>query len=431
MVDFYPVLKRAISNLPDNSAQMRNAVYTRAREVMIGQLRNVDPPMSETDIARARLSLDETIDRLEREQLAHVAEVVPASATVTASRPTSAPETPHDLRKTDDPPVVDDPTPAALVPAALAPAALDSVVLEPVLHQPAQQQPATQEPAAPGRPRLQQRGKRPIDQAGRKRTFIVAGGVVAAVIAIASAGFYVNRGEPQVVPTRGLGQDPTVAVQPKPGDGKINERIGTEAAPNRPAGAIATAPQAGGTRPTIAVAQRAVLYIENTASAEQPIIGTGRVSWRLDTEVAGQGQPVETVVRADLDFPDQGLKLTFTVRRNLDPAFPASHIIGLRFARSSDDGNGAVKEAGVPQFKTEETERGAPLSAITSALGDNLFVAALSRVQVEQERNVELITKRNWIDVPVRFNSGKRGIIAFEKGFSGDQTLNDAFNRWR
>jgi hypothetical protein len=52
-------------------------------------------------------------------------------------------------------------------------------------------------------------------------------------------------------------------------------------------------------------------------------------------------------------------------------------------------------------------------------------------VPVEVERNVELMTRRTWIDIPVRFASGKRGIIAFEKGFSGDQTITDAFNRWR
>ena len=90
-----------------------------------------------------------------------------------------------------------------------------------------------------------------------------------------------------------------------------------------------------------------------------------------------------------------------------------------------------MREVGVPQFKIEEGERGAPLSAINSALGDNLFVAAMSNVPVEVERNLELILNRLWIDVPVRFASGRRGIITFEKGVSGSQTLADAFGRWR
>jgi hypothetical protein len=397
MIDFYPVLARAIANLPDNSVQMRGAIYARAREVMVAQLRGSATPMSETEIANARLSLDETIDRLEAEQLAALdLQEAASSPSVTAAVP----------------PVPDE------------------------REQPAPEQAvqAIAEPVVSSRPRLQTRIKRAGDSTGRKRAWIVGGGVAAAVAIVAAAGFYVNRGEPQPVRT-GIVEAPNPNAA---AGGKLGERIGTEAVPaQRAPGGASSGTQAAppvanpANRPALAVAQRAVLYIENADGSQQPVIGTGRVSWRLDTEVAGQGQQAETVVRADLEFADQGLRLTFTIRRNLDPAFPASHILGLRFARSSDDGNGAVKEAGVPQFKSDETERGAPLSAITSALGDNLFVAALSKVAVEQERNVELITKRNWIDVPVRFASGKRGIVAFEKGFSGDQTLNDAFNRWR
>ena len=85
----------------------------------------------------------------------------------------------------------------------------------------------------------------------------------------------------------------------------------------------------------------------------------------------------------------------------------------------------------MPQFKTDEAERGAPLSAIASALGDNLFVAALSNVQVESDRNLDLLQTRPWIDLPVRFASGRRGIITFEKGVSGNQTIADALARWR
>lgn len=187
-------------------------------------------------------------------------------------------------------------------------------------------------------------------------------------------------------------------------------------------------PQPGG---EVAVAQRAVLFVEVPETPQQPQTTSGRVFWRLDSESAGQGRPIETIVRATVEIPDVGLSLDFTIRRNTDSAFPASHIIGLRFTSTGDPATQTVKEVGVPQFKSEEGERGAPLSAINSALGDNLFVAALSNVPVEVERNTDLILSRSWIDVPVRFASGRRGIITFEKGVSGSQTLADAFGRWR
>jgi hypothetical protein len=52
-------------------------------------------------------------------------------------------------------------------------------------------------------------------------------------------------------------------------------------------------------------------------------------------------------------------------------------------------------------------------------------------VPVEVERNLELIRTRNWIDIPVRFASGRRGIIAFEKGPSGDLRIAEGFDSWR
>jgi uncharacterized protein (TIGR02217 family) len=57
-------------------------------------------------------------------------------------------------------------------------------------------------------------------------------------------------------------------------------------------------------------------------------------------------------------------------------------------------------------------------SAINSALGENLFVAALSNVPVEVTRNVDLILNRAWIDVPVRFDLDaiEIDLSAFEAG---------------
>ncbi|MGL4975538.1 MAG: histidine kinase, partial [Bosea sp. (in: a-proteobacteria)] len=269
----------------------------------------------------------------------------------------------------------------------------------------------------------------------RKRGFIVAGGVALGVAAIAGAAIYMNKIAPPEPVARNGTEIARPATPPVENGPKNSERVGSEgtttpAAPVTPRSTPSTNP-APAPRNEIAVAQRAVLYVEGADAASQPKAVNGRVFWRLDSEAAGVGRPVETIVRATVEVPDAGLTLDFTLRRNTDQAFPASHLIGLRFSRSGDDGNGAVKETGVPQFKNDENERGAPISAIASTLGDNLFVSALSGVPVEIERNLDLILRRNWVDVPVRFASGKRGILAFEKGLSGAQTLEDAVGRWR
>ncbi len=427
MADFYPVLSRAITGLQVQSPEARRAIYDRAKHVLVTQLRGMDPPVAEADITRQSLALDEVITRIERE---HAPTEAPTAASTYLPEPVTTP-----LIATPQAPLPARPTVAPLLPEPTTEPDLPEP--SPTLAKPRPLLPlngegASGEPqAAPDRPRME---ITPASTANPRawRTLIVGGGVALGIAAIAGVAYYVNR-DNRATPPIAPG---TSSATPAPSGGpKINERIGSEQA-QVPAPSQVPQPQqpgqppGSGQRADIAVAQRAVLYIEPADPAQPPRAIVGRVSWRVEAQNAGQGQPLETVIRADADISEAGLSLVFTIRRNTDTAFPASHIIGMLFKRSSDDGNGAVREAGVPQFKSEENERGAPLSAITNALGDNLFVSALSRVPVEVERNVDLIKTRNWVDIPVRFASGKRGIIAFEKGLSGDQRIAEGFRAW-
>ncbi len=399
MADFYPILARAVAGLTDPSPEARRAIYERARTALVAQLRSLDPPLGEAEIMRERLSLDEAMARIEAEH-----GDAPAPAQVAFP---DAPLPPV----ISEPPRPFEPGPAAPDPA---PVALDDI-------------PAEAPEPQPVRPRIAPPREKRV-AASHVRTIIVGGGVALAVAAIAGAAYYVNKVNPPDATTRPRAETPAQPGQPD-NAGKLGDRVGEAGNPNapRPGSGTPTQTQSG----EVAVAQRAILYTEDPANPQQPRAIQGRVFWRLDSESAGQGRPVETIVRATIEVAEAGLALDFTIRRNTDSAFPASHIIGLRFTPAGDPAQNAVREVGVPQFKIEEGERGAPLSAINSALGDNLFVAAMSNVPVEVERNLELILNRLWIDVPVRFASGRRGIITFEKGVSGSQTLADAFGRWR
>jgi hypothetical protein len=462
MADFYPVLSRAIAGLSDPSPEMRRAIYDRARNVLVAQLRGIDPPLSETEIARERLGLDETIARLEAELASRAAAPIEAAGhrdvtpvEVAGSRVAGPAETAGD-RAVTSAPAADKPTPSMpsaefKVPDARSGLPLkepDAVVpdAEKVAVKtadPASTQPSSSFPAHPlpvdllptdtqlgERPRI---GPAPAKERnpGRTRTLFVVAAVAAVVAGIAALAYRFNVIDAAPPAVRQPQETPAGPVAQGDNGPKINERIGADGTPAG-GGVGQSAPgTATGPRAEVGIAQRAVLYIETAENPQQPRTVQGRAVWRLDSENVGAGQPVETVVTAKIDIPDAGLALMFTIRRNKDAAFPASHIVGLRFTRSFDDGNGTVREAGVPQFKSDESERGAPLSAITSALGENLFVSALSNVPVEIERNLDVMTKRSWIDIPVRFASGRRGIVAFEKGLSGDQALAEAFNAWR
>lgn len=68
MADYYPLIARAIAGLdPAASGETRRALYERARTALIGQLRNVQPALSEAEITRERLALEDAVRRVEAE----------------------------------------------------------------------------------------------------------------------------------------------------------------------------------------------------------------------------------------------------------------------------------------------------------------------------------------------------------------------------
>ena len=68
MADYYPLIARAIAGLDPNApGESRRALYERARAALIAQLRSVQPALSESEITRERLSLEEAVRKVESE----------------------------------------------------------------------------------------------------------------------------------------------------------------------------------------------------------------------------------------------------------------------------------------------------------------------------------------------------------------------------
>src|SRR3954453_11473037 len=76
MADYYPLIARAIAGLdPGAPGEQRRALYERARAALIAQLRSVEPPLSESEITRERLSLEEAVRKVESEAAQRAREV--------------------------------------------------------------------------------------------------------------------------------------------------------------------------------------------------------------------------------------------------------------------------------------------------------------------------------------------------------------------
>jgi hypothetical protein len=94
MADYYPLIARAVAGLEKNTGDARRALYERARGALVAQLRSVNPPLSENDVTRERLALEESIRKVEAEA-ARKTWVDPASGPSASPTRIRAPEFPR------------------------------------------------------------------------------------------------------------------------------------------------------------------------------------------------------------------------------------------------------------------------------------------------------------------------------------------------
>ena len=164
MADYYPLIARAISGLdPSAPGESRRALYERARAALIAQLRSVQPPLSESEITRERLSLEEAVRKVESEAAQRARDATRPGGDATRSA--------DGTRAGGDRPRAGDsfranirPTPRPGEPPS-ASSLLQNSLSQPSASQPSTSPPSTSLPSPPPRPRppstLQPRNERP------------------------------------------------------------------------------------------------------------------------------------------------------------------------------------------------------------------------------------------------------------------------------
>src|SRR5581483_9752554 len=106
MADYHPLIARAVEGLGTSTGEARRGLYERARAALVSQLRGIDPPLSEADITRERLALEDAIRKVEAES------VRKARQTATPLRPPIPPRPAAPAaRPAPQPPVATSPRP--------------------------------------------------------------------------------------------------------------------------------------------------------------------------------------------------------------------------------------------------------------------------------------------------------------------------------
>jgi hypothetical protein len=181
--------------------------------------------------------------------------------------------------------------------------------------------------------------------------------------------------------------------------------------------------------PAAAVAQKVVLYDEDPNDPQGKRY-VGSALWRTETVSPGPGLAPELAVRADIEIPERKLRMTWSLRRNTDKALPASHTIEIMFTLPADFPEGGIGNVPGVLMKQDEQARGVPLAGLAVKVTNGYFLIGLSAVDVDQQRNIQLLKERDWFDIPVVYTSGKRAILAMEKGTPGARAFEEAFRAW-
>jgi hypothetical protein len=465
MADYYPLIARAVAGLDKNTGENRRALYERARTALVNQLRGAEPALEESDITRERLALEEAIRRLESEAAKRanapdaddqrhslrdqglrdfrdtVAEAeVLGDAAAEASRSARAT---YDESHGEHPPphgIAEGGGDSATGEHYFEPPAAEQFEPEPQSELPPMQEvrpadehehsfePPASEWSAPPPAALHEHEDDIYTRPARSYGRIVKVVLLLLVIGgIAGAGYWQrNTIMSTITTTIASLRAPPPAPAPKPKEAtepasrpKIADRIG---APNNSSEKPATAP-AG------AVAQKVVLYDEDPSDPKGKRY-VGSAIWRTETVSPGPGLAPELAIRADVEIPERRMRMTWSLRRNTDKALPASHTIEIMFTLPADFTEGGIGNVPGVLMKQNEGARGVPLAGLAVKVTNGYFLIGLSAVGIDMQRNIQLLKERDWFDIPVVYTSGKRAILAIEKGTPGVRAFEEAFRAW-
>lgn len=134
-------------------------------------------------------------------------------------------------------------------------------------------------------------------------------------------------------------------------------------------------------------------------------------------------------LRADLEVPDRGLKIQFSIRKNTEAGFPASHIIAVNTDRSGDLRATIASVPGII-LKATEDAAGERLIGASTKVAPGYFWIALSGNDSDLTANMELLRAGKWIDLPLVARNGRRALLTFPKGPAGEEAMAQAFAAW-
>jgi len=176
--------------------------------------------------------------------------------------------------------------------------------------------------------------------------------------------------------------------------------------------------------------QRSILYEEGEESGGAGTAAQGAVVWSIEEETNLEGQS-QSVLSAAIEIPERDVKVDIRIKPNDDTSLPASHLVEIKYEFPESFAAGDVVNVPGLVMKPTEEARGDALIGASVKVSPGFFWIALSSLPNEQQRNLALLRERGWIDIPMLYENGKRGILTLEKGSAGEEAVEKAITAWQ
>ncbi len=163
-------------------------------------------------------------------------------------------------------------------------------------------------------------------------------------------------------------------------------------------------------------AERAAFYEEDAANVYGRRFA-GSVTWGVGTSQPEEGHSRRPTLRADIQIPDRTNAL-LTLKQAEGGGTSNSYRIEIAF-HPTDTLHGNVAGVAGILMKAGEQARGLPINVRTLRTGPGTFVIELSGTGYFGQQNLDLLREREWIDIPIIYEDGRRAIMTLAKGASG------------
>jgi len=105
-------------------------------------------------------------------------------------------------------------------------------------------------------------------------------------------------------------------------------------------------------------------------------------------------------------------------------------VVEITFNLPADFPHGGISNIPGILMKQAEQTRGIPLTGRALKITSDFYLIGLSNVEPDNDRNIQLLKERSWLDIPLVYNDKGRAILTVEKGTPGERVFADAFKVW-